>query len=264
MSKAKTIIILEVQDRFFEQIQTIPDCANQRAGSSQKNRAKKSSKAFDVPVRSASDDDLFDYETHVPPQGGCLIPPKIFRAMRRVGSVRKVSRNVVLENHVGDDRDGDMVTLAQGEGLDFGDDPLGITYFAHRDGHVIGLSRVWHKKPKARSIMEKGSGEIYGLRWHLRPCGNRYPLFLVQQTYFLTAVTRYDGYRHVFLADESASGHSKKMKIGVVVRSTFVCRRPSKDHTLEHGKQNKKDDSVENTDWCTMSEQLEFSRRDPA
>lgn len=117
---------------------------------------------------------------------------------------------------------------------------------------------------RAKKIWQEGSGEILGRYKKGIGIGQKPEWrYVVRQFYVLKCHRNDDNYRFVCLFDELANDNLKKMKVGIIVRATFVENRPSFKHQLDHGRQDKDDDSVESTSWVTVSENLDADHKDP-
>ena len=248
----------EVQRHFRKH--SIPECEN--ADDSFKNRIYGSMSVMGTrlafthsehPV--ASDDHLNAFESIIPCDGGMLIPPSIFHAMEAKNIIRKCPRTLFSDNNIEAMKNGvnpdNVIYLAQDTGVDFETEMRGRVYFAHCKGLVISCCIQSVLTKNAKRIWQEGSGEILGRyqKFHNPPKWR----YIVRQFYALKCIRDRDNYRMVKLCDEMANNHYKRMSVGIIVRATFIENRPSIEHQLDHGRQDKDDDSLENTSWVTPS-----------
>ena len=60
-----------------------------------------------------------------------------------------------------------------------------------------------------------------------------------------------------------SAGSGIRIVVGVLVQAAFGSFRPSPEHELDHGDQNKHNDSIWNTTWVTRSENNSKEYKDP-
>jgi hypothetical protein len=103
------IVTIGNPGRFYQQFQHIADVAR-TSGRLPKN-LRTLDVACDVPIASASDEQLHNLKDLVPANEGVLIPPQIWQAVLRTGKVCKMSRSVILENRVKNNRNYDEESM---------------------------------------------------------------------------------------------------------------------------------------------------------
>lgn len=225
---------------------------------------------FPEPTDAASEDDLarFVYDL-----GNPTLSPQMFRALLEADDLRMIARDVCQKNRVwGTANQDKKIALSQNPSFPLQDRGNTDTYpelpkvpvvqYASRRGFIIKCSRMWTAdKKKIKEYLEAES-ELLGYQYAKIKKWSQ-PYALIRSYEIARPWTSTKGYNRVSLSDESASSHHTDESVGVLVRATFDCDRPSQEHELDHIGQIKHDDSLKNTAWVTKPENKDRHHRAP-